>query len=70
MHISDVHWIVIEDSNQTYNTVKRILERSKLTHIYFYTIKKTGFPSKFFYFALSLRIKFLSNKLAKNLEII
>lgn len=46
MHISDVHWIVIEDSNQTYNTVKRILERSKLTHIYFYTIKKTGFPSR------------------------
>lgn len=47
MHICDIHWIVIEDSNTTYDSVKRILQRSKLIFIYFNVASIAGLSSKF-----------------------
>lgn len=52
MHLSDIHWIVIEDANQTYLAVERILQRSKLLYTYFYTTTMPGFPRVFYIFNL------------------
>lgn len=52
MHIEHVHWVVIEDSNQTVPAVERILQRSNIPYVYFYTNTKPGFPSKFFFFLI------------------
>jgi Glycosyltransferase family 43 len=45
MHVRDVHWIVIEDSNATVPAVERILQRSGVPYTYFYTTTMPGFPS-------------------------
>ncbi|VDN03190.1 unnamed protein product [Thelazia callipaeda] len=45
-HINDLHWIVIEDANETVKAVQRILNRSGLKHVYFYTTTQPGFPKR------------------------
>ena len=47
MHVKNVHWIVIEDSNHTVDAVERILKRSRIPYVYFYTTTKPGYPSEF-----------------------
>lgn len=47
MHVKNIHWIVIEDSNRTVDMVERLLQRTNIPYVYFYTTTKPGFPSKF-----------------------
>uniref|UniRef100_A0A914SHG8 Galactosylgalactosylxylosylprotein 3-beta-glucuronosyltransferase n=1 Tax=Parascaris equorum TaxID=6256 RepID=A0A914SHG8_PAREQ len=44
-HIKNLHWVVIEDGNQTVEIVERILDRSGLPYVYFFTTTEAGFPS-------------------------
>uniref|UniRef100_A0A914I7F8 Galactosylgalactosylxylosylprotein 3-beta-glucuronosyltransferase n=1 Tax=Globodera rostochiensis TaxID=31243 RepID=A0A914I7F8_GLORO len=46
MHISDLHWIVIEDANATVKAVERILLRSAIPYTYFFATTKPGFPKR------------------------
>ncbi|KAL3116201.1 hypothetical protein niasHT_002325 [Heterodera trifolii] len=46
MHISDLHWVVIEDANATSDAVQRILVRSGIPFTYFSTTTKPGFPKR------------------------
>ncbi|KAI6196796.1 Galactosylgalactosylxylosylprotein 3-beta-glucuronosyltransferase [Aphelenchoides besseyi] len=46
MHIRNIHWVVIEDSNATVPAVERILQRSRIPYVYFYTTTKPGFPRR------------------------
>jgi hypothetical protein len=46
MHVKNLHWVVVEDSNQTSPAVERILQRSGLPYAYFYTTTKPGFPRR------------------------
>jgi hypothetical protein len=46
MHIKNLHWIVIEDSNATIPAVERILKRSRIPYTYFYTTTAPGFPRR------------------------
>lgn len=46
MHIKELHWIVIEDGNQTVDSVKRLLVRTGLPHAYFYTTTEYRFPKR------------------------
>ncbi|VDK17735.1 unnamed protein product [Anisakis simplex] len=45
-HVSNLHWIVIEDSNHTVDAVERILQRSGLPYVYFFTTTQPGFPKR------------------------
>lgn len=45
-HIKNLHWIVIEDANHTVDAVERILKRSRLPYVYFYTTTEPGFPKR------------------------
>jgi hypothetical protein len=46
MHIKNLHWVVIEDGNATVPAVERILQRSRIPYVYFYTTTKPGFPRR------------------------
>ncbi|KAF7640327.1 Galactosylgalactosylxylosylprotein 3-beta-glucuronosyltransferase [Meloidogyne graminicola] len=46
MNVPNIHWIVIEDSNQTYPAVERLLKRSSIPYTYFFTTTKPGFPRR------------------------
>uniref|UniRef100_A0AC34QR12 Galactosylgalactosylxylosylprotein 3-beta-glucuronosyltransferase n=1 Tax=Panagrolaimus sp. JU765 TaxID=591449 RepID=A0AC34QR12_9BILA len=46
MHVKNVHWIVIEDANQTTEVVDRLLRRSGIPYVYFFTTTKPGFPKR------------------------
>jgi len=46
MHVKNIHWIVIEDANHTVEAVERILQRSQIPYVYFYTTTKPGFPKR------------------------
>ncbi|CAI4222240.1 unnamed protein product [Auanema sp. JU1783] len=45
-HIDNIHWIVIEDGNQTVPAVENVLIRSKIPYIYLNTVSKPGFPKR------------------------
>lgn len=45
-HIKNLHWIVIEDGNHTVDIVQRILDRSGLPYVYFFTTTEQGFPKR------------------------
>uniref|UniRef100_A0A914ZMT6 Galactosylgalactosylxylosylprotein 3-beta-glucuronosyltransferase n=1 Tax=Parascaris univalens TaxID=6257 RepID=A0A914ZMT6_PARUN len=45
-HIKNLHWVVIEDGNQTVEIVERILDRSGLPYVYFFTTTEAGFPKR------------------------
>ena len=53
MHVKNLHWIVIEDANKTVDLVDRLLQRTGIPYVYFYTTTKPGFPSKFVTFRIS-----------------
>lgn len=60
MHIKNVHWVVIEDGNTTVPAVERILQRSHIPYVYFYTTTKPGFPRllfEFTYFTIILEFR-------------
>uniref|UniRef100_A0A915DLE2 Galactosylgalactosylxylosylprotein 3-beta-glucuronosyltransferase n=1 Tax=Ditylenchus dipsaci TaxID=166011 RepID=A0A915DLE2_9BILA len=46
MHVHGIHWIVIEDGNETVPAVERILQRSKIPYSYFFTTTMPGFPKR------------------------
>lgn len=46
MHIKDLHWIVVEDGNKTVDAVTRLLGRTGLPHVYFYTTTEYKFPRR------------------------
>jgi hypothetical protein len=46
MHVKNIHWIVIEDSNRTVDVVERLLQRTGIPYVYFYTTTKPGFPKR------------------------
>ncbi|CAD5210183.1 unnamed protein product [Bursaphelenchus okinawaensis] len=46
MHIKNLHWVVIEDSNATVPAVERILQRTGLPYTYFFTNTEPGFPRR------------------------
>jgi hypothetical protein len=48
MHVPDIVWIVVEDDVTTSLPVERLLERSKIPHVYLNTLTKDGLPRKFF----------------------
>ncbi|VDN55629.1 unnamed protein product [Dracunculus medinensis] len=45
-HVKNLHWIVIEDANHTVEAVQRILDRSGLPYVYFFTTTENGFPKR------------------------
>ncbi|TMS35686.1 hypothetical protein L596_003033 [Steinernema carpocapsae] len=45
-HIKDLHWIVVEDAENTVSAVERILFRSGLTYAYFSATTAPGFPKR------------------------
>lgn len=45
-HVKDLHWIVVEDSNQTVTAVERILQRSQLPYTYIAHNTAEGYPAK------------------------
>ncbi|KAE9554926.1 hypothetical protein FO519_001823 [Halicephalobus sp. NKZ332] len=46
MHVKNIHWVVIEDSNHTVDAVERILKRSGIPYVYFFTTTKPGYPKR------------------------
>ncbi|GMT15508.1 hypothetical protein PFISCL1PPCAC_6805, partial [Pristionchus fissidentatus] len=45
-HIKNLHWIVVEDANETSPVVERILQRSKLPYVYFHATTEPGMPKR------------------------
>uniref|UniRef100_A0AC34FAW7 Galactosylgalactosylxylosylprotein 3-beta-glucuronosyltransferase n=1 Tax=Panagrolaimus sp. ES5 TaxID=591445 RepID=A0AC34FAW7_9BILA len=46
MHIKHLHWIVVEDGNETYPAVENVLKRSKIKYSYLYADTPTEFEKK------------------------
>uniref|UniRef100_A0A7E4UXK8 Galactosylgalactosylxylosylprotein 3-beta-glucuronosyltransferase n=1 Tax=Panagrellus redivivus TaxID=6233 RepID=A0A7E4UXK8_PANRE len=46
MHVKNIHWIVIEDANHTVDAVDRLLQRTNIPYVYFFTTTKPGFPKR------------------------
>ncbi|MFH4980011.1 hypothetical protein AB6A40_006720 [Gnathostoma spinigerum] len=46
MHVRNIHWIVIEDANRTVDLVERILQRSRIPYVYFYSNSEPGMPKR------------------------
>lgn len=46
MHISQLHWIVIEDNNSKIKAVEKLLNRTGLPHTYICAKTIPGYPSK------------------------
>lgn len=45
-HIEDLHWVVIEDGSSKVDAVERILQRSGIPYVYFFTNSQYGFPKR------------------------
>lgn len=43
-HIDNLHWIVIEDGNQTYPSVERIIQRSNNMYTYLNIMTPPNYP--------------------------
>ena len=46
MHVSDIHWIVVEDGPKTYPHVMKLLDRSGIPYTYMAHSTIEGYPSK------------------------
>lgn len=45
-HVPRLHWIVVEDSDSTVPAVSRILQRSRVPHVYLATTTASGLPRR------------------------
>ncbi|VDL72565.1 unnamed protein product [Nippostrongylus brasiliensis] len=45
-HVRHLHWIVVEDGEETVPAVSRILQRSRIPHIYLAATTETGLPRR------------------------